>query len=83
MIVFMATYAMKTLHLDAGSACVHHDRQPGGHDPDAVMGALSDRVGRRPMIGASASLLLLAYRYSSWSAGAPFRALLIAMLSSR
>ncbi len=57
MIVFMPTYAVKTLHLDPGDALLSATfanlvvmlLTP-------VMGALSDKVGRRPMIGTCALL---------------------------
>ena len=58
MIVYMPTYAVKTLHFAAGP------RAAGAMLANLVvtvltpfMGALSDRVGRRPMIGASARAL--------------------------
>jgi MHS family proline/betaine transporter-like MFS transporter len=60
MIVFMPTYAIKTLHIDAASALLSATLAnfvvmiltP-------FMGALSDRVGRRPMIGACGVLYLV------------------------
>jgi MHS family proline/betaine transporter-like MFS transporter len=60
MLVYMPTYAQKTLHIDAGSALLSATLAnfvimfltP-------LMGALSDRIGRRPMIGASAVFYLV------------------------
>jgi MHS family proline/betaine transporter-like MFS transporter len=61
MIVYMPTYAVKTLHIDQGDALLSATLANL-----AVMlltpltGALSDKVGRRPMIGACGVLYLLA-----------------------
>ena len=82
MIVFMPTYAIKTLHLNASSALLCATLAnlwimlltP-------LMGALSDRIGRRPMIGACGVLfLLLAYPLYILVGQGTFQALLIAML---
>jgi MFS transporter, MHS family, proline/betaine transporter len=60
MIVFMPTYAVKTLHIDPGDALLS-----ATFANFVVMiltpftGALSDRFGRRPIIGLSAVLYLL------------------------
>src|SRR3954447_18883162 len=82
MIVFMATYAVRTLHLDQGSALLCTTL---GNLVVMVltppMGALSDRVGRRPMIGACGVLyLLLAYPLYLLVGQGTFQSLLIAML---
>jgi len=82
MIVFMPTYAVKTLHLDAGSALlcatvanlVVMVLTP-------FMGALSDRIGRRPMIGGCGLLyLVLGYPLYILVGHGTVEALLIAML---
>ncbi|HEY0420160.1 MAG TPA: MFS transporter, partial [Acetobacteraceae bacterium] len=82
MIVFMPTYAVKTLHMDADRAllCATIANL-------VVMvltpftGALSDRVGRRPMIGACGVLyLLLGYPLYLLVSNGTFEALLGAML---
>jgi MFS transporter, MHS family, proline/betaine transporter len=82
MIVFMPTYAIRTLHLDAGSALLCStiaNLEIMILTP--FMGALSDRVGRRPMIGSSGVLyLLLAYPLYILVSQGTFHALLIAML---
>jgi MHS family proline/betaine transporter-like MFS transporter len=82
MIVFMPTYAIKTLHIDAASALLSATLANF-----VVMvltpftGALSDRVGRRPMIGASAVLhLLAAYPLYRLISGGTFQLLVIAQL---
>ena len=82
MIVFMPTYAVKTLHIDAGSALLCATLANL-----LVMvltpftGALSDRVGRRPMIGATGVLyLLLAYPLYILVGQGTFQSLLTAML---
>jgi len=82
MIVYMPTYAIKTLHIDADSALLSATLANS-----LVMvltpftGALSDRVGRRPMIGASSVLyLLLAYPLYQLLGGGTFELLLIAQL---
>ncbi len=82
MIVFMPTYAVRTLHLNAGSALLCATLANL-----VVMiltpfcGALSDRIGRRPMIGVCAVLyLLLGYPLYLLVATGTVEALLIAML---
>ncbi len=82
MIVFMPTYAIKTLHIDAASALLSATLANL-----LVMiltpftGALSDKVGRRPMIGASSVLyLLLAYPLYLLVTVGTFQMLLLAQL---
>ena len=82
MIVFMPSYAVKTLHMSADSALLAATLANL-----AVMvltpfsGALSDRIGRRPMIAACGVLyLLLAYPLYLLVGGGTFQDLLIAML---
>jgi MFS transporter, MHS family, proline/betaine transporter len=63
MIVFMPTYAIKTLHIDAASALLSATlANLVVMILTPFMGALSDRVGRRPMIGAC-GLLYLVFGY--------------------
>ena len=82
MIVFMATYAVKTLHLDPGSALLATTiANVVVMVLTPFMGALSDRVGRRPMIGACGVLyLLLAYPLYLLVGQGTFQSLLTAML---
>ncbi|MBV9537715.1 MAG: MFS transporter, partial [Acidisphaera sp.] len=82
MIVFMATYAQRTLHISADDALLATTLANL-----AVMiltpfaGALSDRIGRRPMIAASGVLyLLLGYPLYLLVGQATFGALLTALL---
>jgi len=63
MLVFMPTYAQKTLHLDADSALLSATlANLALMVLTPFMGALSDRIGRRPMI-ATASILYLVLGY--------------------
>ncbi len=82
MIVFMPTYAVKTLHLDAGSALLCAtlaNLLVMVLTPFA--GALSDRVGRRPMIGTTGVLyVLLGYPLYILVGQGTFQSLLTAML---
>lgn len=82
MIVFMPTYAVRTLHIDAGSALLSATMANF-----VVMiltpftGALSDKVGRRPMIGLCSVLyLVLGYPLFLLVGGGTVRVLIIAQL---
>jgi len=82
MIVFMPTYAVKTLHIDADSALLSATLANV-----VVMvltpftGALSDKVGRRPMIGACGVLyLVLGYPLFLLVGNGTFQMLLVAQL---
>jgi MFS transporter, MHS family, proline/betaine transporter len=82
MIVYMPTYAIKTLHIAADKALLSATLA------NAVvmaltpfMGALSDRLGRRPMIGATGVLyLVLGYPLYMLLDGGTFQILVIAQL---
>jgi MHS family proline/betaine transporter-like MFS transporter len=82
MIVFMPTYAVKTLHISADSALL------SATVANLVVmvltpfvGALSDKVGRRPMIGASGVLYaILAYPLYVMVSAGTVEALVGAML---
>ncbi len=81
MIVYMATYAIRTLHIAAGPALLAVTL---GNVVVTVFtpltGALSDRVGRRTMIGSSAILyLLLAYPLYLLVGNGTFQTLVLAL----
>jgi MHS family proline/betaine transporter-like MFS transporter len=81
MIVYMATYAVRTLHIAAGPALLAVTL---GNVVVTIFtpltGALSDRVGRRPMIGSAAVLyLLLAYPLYLLVGNGTFGTLLLAL----
>jgi MFS transporter, MHS family, proline/betaine transporter len=82
MIVYMPTYAIRTLHLDASTAllcAMIANISVMIFTPFA--GALSDRVGRRPMIMASSVLFLLfSYPLYILVSNGTLTSLLIAML---
>jgi MHS family proline/betaine transporter-like MFS transporter len=82
MIVFMPTYAVNTLHIDADSALLSATlANLGVMLLTPFMGALSDRVGRRPMIGACGVLyLVLGYPLYLLVGNGTFQTLLIAQL---
>jgi len=81
MIVYMATYAVRTLHIAPGPALLAVTL---GNVVVTVLtpltGALSDRIGRRPMIGSSAVLyVLLAYPLYLLVSNGTFGTLLLAL----
>jgi len=82
MIVFMPTYAVKTLHIDADSALLSATlANLAVMVLTPFMGALSDRVGRRPMIGACGVLyLILGYPLYLLVGNGTYQTLLIAQL---
>jgi MHS family proline/betaine transporter-like MFS transporter len=82
MIVYMATYAIKTLHIDAASALLCTTlANVVVMVLTPLTGALSDRVGRRPMIAASGVLyLILAYPLYRLLGAGTVQVLLIAQL---
>jgi MHS family proline/betaine transporter-like MFS transporter len=82
MIVYMATYAIRTLHIDAASALLCSTlANVVVMTLTPFTGALSDRVGRRPMIAASGVLYLaLAYPLYLLLGSGTFQVLLIAQL---
>ncbi len=82
MIVFMPTYAVKTLHLDAGDALLSATlANVVVMLLTPIMGGLSDKVGRRAMIGSCGVLyLILGYPLYILVGNATFQSLLIAQL---
>jgi MHS family proline/betaine transporter-like MFS transporter len=82
MLVFMATYAIKTLHIDAAHALLATTfANLVVMILTPFMGALSDRVGRRPMIGACGLLyVVLGYPLYLLVGNGTFETLLIALL---
>lgn len=82
MIVFMPTYAVKTLHINADSALLSATlANLAVMVLTPFMGALSDKVGRRPMIGTCGILyLLLGYPLYLLVGNGTFQTLLIAQL---
>ncbi len=82
MIVYMPTYAMKLLNISADRALLSAMlANLAVMVLTPFMGALSDRVGRRPMIGASSLLyLVLGYPLYLLLGGGTFELLLIAQL---
>jgi MHS family proline/betaine transporter-like MFS transporter len=82
MIVYMPTYAMKTLHIPADKALLSATLANAAVMVlTPFMGALSDRVGRRPMIGASGLLyLVLGYPLYMLLDGGTFEILMITQL---
>ncbi len=82
MIVYMPTYAIKTLHMSADRALLSATLANLAVTVlTPFMGALSDRVGRRPMIGASGVLyLVLGYPLYLLLGSGTFEMLLIVQL---
>ncbi len=82
MIVFMPTYAVKTLHIDADRALLSATlANLAVMVLTPFMGALSDKVGRRPMIGACGLLyLIVGYPLYILVGNGTFETLLIAQL---
>ncbi len=82
MIVFMPTYAVKTLHINGGDALLSATlANVVVMVLTPFMGALSDKVGRRPMIGACGILYLIAgYPLYLLVGNGTFQTLLIAQL---
>jgi len=82
MIVFMPTYAIRTLHLSADEGLLAATlTNLWIMILTPFSGALSDRVGRRPMIGACGVLfMLLAYPLYIWVGNGTFFHLMSAML---
>lgn len=83
MIVYTPTYAVRTLHMDADTAlfcAMLANLALMIFTP--FMGALSDRIGRRPLIGGSGVLyLVVAYPMYILLSSGTFQALLLVQLS--